>query len=97
MRPHSSFEAETHGEMWILVRDLSSDREFLRLHGQPKTVTNDAEAVVQWCLMRFARCRMIAYRDSEGEWSELKHDGYQFTGFAPLDDGDRASLGDKLT
>ena len=46
------------------------------------TVTNDAEAVVEYLHERFPGYRIV-YRDTEGEWAELEHDRGVFTGFAP--------------
>lgn len=48
------------------------------------SVTNDAEAVVAMCLSRYGN-RLIYYRDTDGRWDQLKHDGVKFTGYAPLD------------
>jgi hypothetical protein len=60
------------------------------------SVTNDAAAVVAHLLARFgnpARCDVrgprIIYRDSMMLWSELRHAGGSFVGYAPLTDGDR--------
>jgi len=49
------------------------------------SVTNDAENVVADIQRRHADKRII-YRDSDGNWDELKHKGGQFTGFAPARD-----------
>lgn len=48
-----------------------------------KSVTNDAERVVQECLGIYGE-RRIVYRDSDGRWDELLHTGIQFRGFAPF-------------
>lgn len=45
------------------------------------TVTNDAEQVVERMAPRVGSRRLLYY-DSEGELTELKHDGPRFTGFA---------------
>lgn len=45
------------------------------------SVTNDAENVVKACLDLYGP-KKIVYRDSEGNWDELRHDGKQFTIFA---------------
>jgi len=46
------------------------------------SVTNDAERVVAELNDRFPGFRII-YRDSMGNWDELKHDNGKFTGFKP--------------
>jgi hypothetical protein len=49
------------------------------------SVTNDAEAVVGEVLgMVDAPIKRIVYRDTEGRWDELKHDGRRFVGFWPI-------------
>jgi hypothetical protein len=45
------------------------------------SVTNAAEMVVQQVLKRFQG--PIVYRDTDGHWDELKHNGVEFTGFGP--------------
>jgi len=49
------------------------------------SVTNDAERIVPFLLWAYGYYRRIIYRDSEGHWDEMKHDGKAFTGFAPID------------
>jgi hypothetical protein len=49
------------------------------------SVTNDAENVVMELHNKYPGARVI-YRDSDGNWDELKHKGGQFTGFAPARD-----------
>jgi len=46
------------------------------------SVTNDAERVVEEIIPRF-KGKRIVYKDTDGRWDELVHDGHQFTGFAP--------------
>ncbi len=50
-----------------------------------RSVTNDAEAVVAELAAQYGERRII-YKDSMGEWDELKHNGATFTGFAPARD-----------
>jgi len=45
------------------------------------TVTNDAEQVVE-SLGNWVGNRRLLYYDSDGELTELRHDGTKFTGFA---------------
>lgn len=49
----------------------------------PTSVTNDAEDVVAFVLEqnRWNPDIRILYRDSEGYWDELQHDGSGFIGF----------------
>lgn len=47
-----------------------------------RSVTNDAEAVVAALQPEYPGFRVI-YRDTDGNWDELKHDGGRFIGFAP--------------
>lgn len=47
---------------------------------QTMSVTNDADEVVKWCLRKFPRHRIV-YRDTDGRWDQLCHDGEKFTGF----------------
>ena len=50
------------------------------------SVTNDAENVIKELHNKHPGARII-YRDSDGAWDELKHDGCgTFTGFAPARD-----------
>jgi len=49
-----------------------------------KSVTNDAEWVVERVLEKFPTNRIV-YRDSQGDWDELLHNNGEFTGFAPYD------------
>lgn len=49
------------------------------------SVTNDAERIVPFLLWAYGDYRRIIYRDTDGRWDEMKHDGKVFTGFAPID------------
>lgn len=46
------------------------------------SVTNDAEWVVKTLLEKFGPLEIV-YRDSDGQWDELLHDGANFLGFSP--------------
>lgn len=48
-----------------------------------RSVTNAAEEVVAFLLPLYPGRRII-YRDTEGRWDELAHDGKKFTGFKPM-------------
>jgi hypothetical protein len=50
----------------------------------PVSVTNDAENVVGYVLCGHPNKPRILYKDTDGEWDELLHDGEKFTGFALL-------------
>lgn len=64
----------------------SSDQVFLidQDTSDTQSVTNDAENVVKALLMMYGPKQFI-YRDTEGRWDELFHDGEKFTGFGPYD------------
>ena len=66
------------GHRYIYIIDLDG----------PVSVTNDAEAVVEYLLVQFPNTR-IAYRDTMGNWDELDHDGRKFTGFKPFQQTNR--------
>lgn len=57
---------------WVVIEDL----------GRPETrsVTNAAELVVEW-LNKLFPGRRILYKDTDGSWAELKHEGGRFVGF----------------
>lgn len=69
------------------VARLESQRVFIIDKCLPGalSVTNDAENVVSDVLKIFGELRIV-YRDSQGSWDELLHDGVKFTGFAPYGD-----------
>jgi hypothetical protein len=49
------------------------------------SVTNDAERVIAKLARDGALAgRRVLYRDSDGCWDELRHDGARFTGFASI-------------
>lgn len=70
----------------ISIRSVDATRVFLEdLSGQQGfenhvSVTNDAEAVVAYLNTAYPGRRFI-YRDSEGRWDELSHEGGVFKGF----------------
>lgn len=66
---------QSEPEKIVWINDVGHDK------GCP-TVTNDAHAVVKSVLARWPDHRVI-YRDSDGRWDELKHDGQAFTDYAP--------------
>jgi hypothetical protein len=58
-----------------------------------KSVTNDAENVVAALSTELDLDDVpVYYRDSAGSWDELKHEGWKFTGFAPLPDWQRTLM-----
>jgi hypothetical protein len=56
---------------------------FLVDHDGKKSITNDAEAVVQHVLAAFPNHR-IFYQDTQGDWDELVHNGVEFVRFAGI-------------
>lgn len=62
------------GQGIIFIEDIG--------HTHTLSVTNDAEAVVYELVNKYGDKRII-YKDSNGDWDELLHDGDQFTGYAP--------------
>lgn len=58
--------------------------------GDRRSITNAAEDVVRWFAERgylFREdegARRILYRDSDGVWDELAHDGKRFKAFRPI-------------
>lgn len=58
---------------------------------QTMTITNDAEAVVRALLAEgsLKPGQKLIYRDTEGDWDELRHDGEKFIGFGPLRERER--------
>ena len=62
---------ETADKIFIVDEDLGN-----------MSVTNDAENVVRYLLKTQSNVhKKIIYRDSLGDWSELKHDGTKFVDF----------------
>jgi hypothetical protein len=49
-----------------------------------RSVTNDAENVVPYVLWLFNGNYPIIYRDSQGVWDQILHDGKKFTRFHSL-------------
>ena len=76
---------ERTGEFIAIVDDYSDSSPC-------KTVTNDAEYVIGQ--IKPAKGVRVIYRDTDGRWDELKHDGAGlFTGFASLN---TTALGDAI-
>lgn len=48
------------------------------------SLTNAAEDVVLKLIKEHGPDKRFFYRDSQGSWDELKHDGSAFTGFAAI-------------
>ena len=71
-----------HASEYKIVR-LSSEFIWIEDTGTNcLSVTNDAENVVAIIAARYGNRRII-YKDSSGNWDELKHAGASLTGFAP--------------
>lgn len=66
------------------VVDQTDEAVFIEdLNRGNMSITNDAEAVVENLLHVYGITRRIIYKDSEGRWDELVHDGDKFVDFAP--------------
>jgi hypothetical protein len=50
------------------------------------SITNNAEEVVEYCLKHLvpSPTTLIIYRDTDGNYDQLIHDGSRFGGFGPL-------------
>jgi hypothetical protein len=70
----AKFEVVRSDNETVVLRDVGPWSEH-------PTVTNDAEQVVE-SLGRWVGNRRLLYYDSDGELTELKHEGARFTGFA---------------
>lgn len=58
----------------------------------PLSVTNDAENVVKAVLENWSGpTGRILYRDSDGTWDELVHDGVEFVRFSSFQDPEAAA------
>lgn len=83
---------------WTAV-DVQPGVVFIVDNDKGITVTNDAENVVKDVVRAWPN-RRIVYRDTDRQWSELRHDGAQFIGYATTDlrpsdggPGDRRAYG----
>lgn len=68
---------------WSIIK-VTEDVVYLVDHANETgrmSVTNDAEDVVHKVLADHPG-RRIVYKDTEGRWDELRHNGKHFTGFA---------------
>lgn len=71
---HSEYEVVGINNEIVFIEDVG--------HKTNRSVTNDAEAVIVDVIKKYGNKRVV-YKDSQGEWGELTHDGEDFTGFAP--------------
>lgn len=74
MKNHANYQIVEVTANIIFISDLDLGN---------KSITNDAEHVVDVLLQIYGPKRKIVYRDTEGQWDELKHDGEKFIDFAP--------------
>lgn len=81
MNPNRSNRHQHHATFSVL-RVIEST-VFLVDGDNGPTITNDAENVVGRVLSNYPAHRII-YKDTDGCWSELRHDGHRFTVFASL-------------
>lgn len=66
------------------VVQVDRDRLFLVDEDQygKRSVTNDAEAVIEWCQKKYPGRRAI-YRDSMGRWDEITLNAFNAVQFLP--------------
>ena len=65
-----------------IIDHVTEEKVFIIDENGPVSVTNDAEAVVQFEASRYPGRRII-YKDSMEQWDELAHENGEFTGFLP--------------
>lgn len=80
--PIRSLAARQEPRATYSLQFVARNEVLLRDSGEGRSITNDAERVVQDVLAR-APGHRIFYIDTMGNCDELVHDGAQFTGFAP--------------
>lgn len=61
-------------ERFLVLEDLAEKYQCM-------SITNDAEAVVEWCVKNLAGWDRLIYRDTMGQWDEIVVKKQQFTGF----------------
>jgi hypothetical protein len=71
----------TDTELWLVDHSAVSGR---------MSVTNDAERVVTHLLKHYPN-RRYYYRDTDGKWDELIHNGINFVRFGPARDKEIAT------
>jgi len=74
------------------VTDVTKDFIFLVDNDIGKSVTNDADWVVETVAKRFGDSRRVLYRDSMGNWDELKHDKGVFESYEAIPATDRDAI-----
>lgn len=69
----------------VVKVDIVNNRIWIADDNGPLSITNDAEQVVRDLLPHWQEPKTVRifYRDSDGNWDELLHDGERFTGFGP--------------
>ena len=80
MKPKAFYSGQVLKD-FVLLYDLCDT--IVGREQRAKSITNDAEAVVELTLSQHGP-RRILYQDTEGNWDELKHDGKKFMDFAPI-------------
>lgn len=78
------YEIVSDGKMLVL-RDVGPWSEH-------PTVTNDAEQVVEELAARVGGRRLLYY-DSDGELTEIRHDGAKFIGFGFVSESESITIG----
>lgn len=82
--PNSAFRVEVCSDTTVILSDINTGR----------SLTNDAAKVVPWLASHLdgLGSRRVYYRDSDGRFDELAHDGHRFIGFRPGTDSQQSSL-----
>ena len=62
MKLQSDFRVLEKKDGILFIQDLNLGR---------RSVTNDAEQVMEWCREQHGKDIRLVYRDSEGEWGEI--------------------------
>ena len=65
------------------VHKVTNDTVFIVDEDGPMSITNDAEAVVDFVNQLYPQ-RKIVYCDTDGNWDELVHTNGKFLAFEPL-------------
>lgn len=81
LRPAEGAFGRRHRASYSVVKSTDEAVWIIDLDGD-LSVTNDAERVVEELARHYGE-RRIVYRDSNGDWDELRHRGARFLGYAP--------------
>jgi hypothetical protein len=65
------------------IHKVTSDTVFIVDEDGPMSITNDAEAVVEYINSQYPSMRIV-YCDTDGHWDELVHTNGNFLAFEPI-------------